>query len=146
MESARGECGDKIFSPLLLLSFFLPCLVRQQTSLGFEDAKSVQQESTKGDTFYAALWGTTTKGEKMKEREKSAFILCTFYDKYHCFVRENVSSHTREHPSCHCHLNFFIIFAFVFLFRLFVTQKLCASFQPLENGQGWVSGKSCCWI
>lgn len=81
MESAREECRDKIFSPL----FLHLRLVRQQTSLrvsaffffGRGMRKNVQQESTKGDTFYAALWETTTKKER--KEKKSAFILLHFF-------------------------------------------------------------------
>lgn len=54
MESARGECGEKIFSRLpFARSQYTFFFVRQQTSLRFVVQENVQQES---DTFYAVRY------------------------------------------------------------------------------------------
>lgn len=137
MESAGGECGDKIFFSLLV---FLSCLVRQQTSLRFflvgggKMRRAFNKKAQKA-THFMLLYERRRRKERKKEKEKCFYSFALFYDKYHCFVPENVSSHTlREHPFMPLPLEFlshFLLCSPLFfppIPELCVTQKMCTSF------------------
>ena len=113
MESAGGECGDKIFLPLLssshalsdkhLSGFFF-------WSKGGKMRRAFNKKAQKA-THFMLLYERRRRKERNKEK-KSAFILLHFfmtniialYQKmFHLTPPENI-------PLCHCHLNFFLIF------------------------------------
>jgi hypothetical protein len=145
--NARGECGDKIFSLFLpLLPILTPCQTANISpgSLLFRCVGECEERSTrkhKRRHILCCFMRRRRKGKKGKEKCFYSFAL--FYDKYHCFVPENVSSHTPKNiPLCHCHLNFFIIsFCVLPLSRPPPARTVCDPKIVYEfltrNGQGW---------
>jgi hypothetical protein len=103
--------------------------------------RTFNKKAQKATHFMLLYERRRRKGKKGKEKCFYSFAL--FYDKYHCFVRENVSSHTPENiPLCHCHLNFFIIsFCVLPLSRPPPARTVCDPKIVYEfltrNGQGW---------
>lgn len=74
MESARGECGEKIFSRCVVP---FTDIVRWQASPFGSEERSTRAAHTRSDTFSAALWKTSM-------RRENAFLL-------HFFMTNNVA-------------------------------------------------------
>jgi hypothetical protein len=94
MESARGECRDKIFSSPFPSSF---ALSDSKHLFGFGNAE--ERSTRKHKRRHILCCFMKDDDERRRKGKKCFYSFALFYDKYHCFVRkENVSSHTQKHP------------------------------------------------